>query len=156
MTIMDNNETRQQLRMRRIQELSVKYNGHWKFLQHLTGLGFSIYNEYKNHMPIDVYQKLFTYLLDKDGFDAVVGAERYMYWGNEKIDATYAIPFLIDNSVIMDIYAQDSIGNEERIVLKNKMKLTHMPYGMIVNFDKDRLYTERYARDKGTGIIDKL
>lgn len=153
---MENNEARQQLRERRIQELSAKYNGRWKFLQHLIGLGFSIYNEYKNRMPISVYQKLFAYLLDRDGFDAIVDAECPMYWGNEKIDATYAVPFLIDNHVIMDIYAQDSIGDVERIALKNKMKLTHIPYGMIVNFDNDRLYTERYVRDVTTGIFDKL
>lgn len=153
---MENNETRQQLRSRRIQELSVQYTGNWKFLQYLIGMGFKIYNEYKNHMPTDVYQKLFTFLLDKDGFDAIVNAERPIYWGQEMTDATYTIPFLIDNQVIMDIYAKDTIGNEERMALKTKMKLTHTQYGMIVNFDDDRLYTERYVRDKPTGIIDKL
>lgn len=153
---MEHVETREQLRLRRIEELKVEYRGHWKFLQYLVGLGFKIYNEYKNHMPTDVYQKLYCYLLDKDGFDAAVNAECPMYWGNDCINASYAIPFLIDNQVIMDIYAIESIGNDERLSLKNKMKLTHKPYGMIVNFDKDRLYTERYVRDRATGIIDKL
>lgn len=89
---MNNSETRQQLRTRRIQELSAKYKGHWKFLQYLVGLGFSIYNEYKNHMPTDVYQKLYAYLLDKDGFDSDVNAERPIYWGQDMTGATYAVP----------------------------------------------------------------
>lgn len=140
----------------RIKELAQQYPGRWGFFRYLTGLGFNIYNTYKNHFTPDIYEKLFAYLLKKDGFSAEHNIPKPMYWNNECIDATYDIPFLINGNVVMSIYALDRIDNPQRDKLQNIMKLTHMPYGMICNFDQNVLYTEKYIRDDKTGIIDKV
>jgi len=36
------------------------------------------------------------------------------------------------------------------------MNLTHMPYGMLINFGAESLYAEWYRRDDRTGVIDKI
>lgn len=137
-------------------QLSSRFQGRWKFFQYLTGLGFSIYNTYKNKFEVEVYQKLYAYLLSKDGFKAERNVPMTMYWGDDPIPETYKVPFLINGNIIMDIYATNIIDDNHRTALKCKMKLIHCPYGMIVNFDRTMLYTEKYIRDKKTGIIDRI
>ena len=44
---------------------------------------------------------------------------------------------------------------EHRNQLWNYMSLTHMSHGMLVNFAKDRLYSEWYIRDED-GEIEKV
>ena len=36
------------------------------------------------------------------------------------------------------------------------MNLTHLPYGMLINFSPDGLYSEWYYRNESTGNIDKI
>ena len=36
------------------------------------------------------------------------------------------------------------------------MNLTHLPYGMLINFSPDGLYSEWYHRNEVTGEIDKI
>ena len=36
------------------------------------------------------------------------------------------------------------------------MNLTHKPYGMLINFGPDGLFSEWYKRDNATGEIEKV
>jgi len=40
--------------------------------------------------------------------------------------------------------------------LWNYMNLTHLPYGMLINFSPDGLYSEWYKRDALRNEIDKI
>ena len=36
------------------------------------------------------------------------------------------------------------------------MNLTHLPYGMLINFSPNGLYSEWYQRNEDTGEIEKI
>lgn len=63
---------------------------------------------------------------------------------------------VINNNIIVELKAISTIGTPHRKQLFNYMNLTHIPYGMIINFGGDSLYSEWYYRDEKTGKIIKV
>lgn len=137
-------------------EIKERYNGRWKFFQYLSGTGMSIYNTYHYGMGRDVYAKIFECLLRREGIAVERDAELPMYWYDDKLDGTYNVDMLVNGNVIVDIYSIDRIDNEQRQILKSRMKLTHTHYGIVCNFDRNMFYSEWYILDKQTGIIDRI
>ena len=62
---------------------------------------------------------------------------------------------IVDEKVNVELKALEYIKKEHRNQLWNYMNLTHMSYGMLVNFSKERLYSEWYIRDDD-GEIEKV
>lgn len=139
-----------------LSEIASQYNGQWKFFQYLTGKGMSIYNTYKYGMGRDVYAKLLECLIRMDNIIVERDAELPMFWVDAKLDGTFTTDMVINNNVITDIYSIDNIDQEHRELLKSKMKLSHLKYGYICNFDHTKFYSEWYVRDNETGIIDRV
>lgn len=107
-------------------------------------------------MDRDTLEKCFMYLLRKDGVTAEQNVPMPMYWDEDPMGMECTVPFVINGNVVMDVYIQKTIGDQERQALKNKMRITRSPYGMICNFADHIFYTEKYTRDKKNGIIDKI
>ena len=63
---------------------------------------------------------------------------------------------VIDGNIIVELKAIAHIDTPHRRQLWNYMNLTHLPFGMLINFSPDGLYSEWYHRDPKTGIIDKV
>ena len=61
---------------------------------------------------------------------------------------------IVDELVIVELKALEYIKKEHRSQLWNYM-ITHMSHGMLVNFSKERLYSEWYIRDND-GEIEKV
>lgn len=137
-------------------DLASHYNGKWKFFQYLSGNGMKIYNAYHHGMGRDVYAKLFAHLLRHDGIAVTRNAQLPMYWYDEQLDDTYEVDMLVNNNIIVDIYSIEHIDQEQRQLLKSRMKLTHTPFGIVCNFDRNIFYSEWYVRDKATGIVERV
>ena len=137
-------------------DIASQYNGQWKFFQYLTGKGMSIYNMYKYGMGRDVYAKLIECLLQMDGITVQRDAALPMYWNDTCLDGTFPTDMLVNDNIIVDVYSIDIIKQEQREILVNKMKLSHSQYGYLCNYDRQIYYSEWYARDKKTGIIDRI
>ena len=60
---------------------------------------------------------------------------------------------VIDDNIIAELKSVKYVNNDHRKQLKNYMNLTHMPYGMLINFGADRLYSEWYRRDEDGEIV---
>lgn len=133
-----------------------EFNDKWRFFQYLTGQGMLIYNTYKYGLGVEIYGKLFKYIIGRQGIAYEDNAEMAIYWQDEKIDDTWCVGRLINKNIILDIHSLESITQKERDVLLGKMRLTHCKYGYICNFSPTKYYSEWYIRDEKTGNIDRI
>ena len=63
---------------------------------------------------------------------------------------------IVNGNIIIELKAINHIDTPHRRQLWNYMNLTHLPYGMLINFSPDGLYSEWYHRNESTGNIDKI
>lgn len=63
---------------------------------------------------------------------------------------------VINDDIIVELKALSHIDTPHRRQLWNYMNLTHLPYGMLVNFGPERLYSEWYFRNPNTCEIEKI
>jgi GxxExxY protein len=75
---------------------------------------------------------------------------------NVQLDQTYRMDLVISGNIIVELKAINHIDTPHRRQLWNYLNITHFPYGMIINFSPDGLYSEWYHRDSETGVIDKI
>ena len=79
-----------------------------------------------------------------------------MYWDDVKLDQSYRLDLVVNHNIIIELKATNGTGSEHRRQLLNYMNLTHLPFGMILNFGMKHLYFEWYVRDEETGEIEKV
>ena len=73
-----------------------------------------------------------------------------------QLDQTYRMDLVIDEDVIVELKAVSHVETIHRKQLWNYLNLTHKPYGMLINFGADHLYSEWYHRHPEDGSIEKI
>ena len=72
------------------------------------------------------------------------------------LDQNYRMDLVINDNIIVELKAIPFIDLSHRQQLWNYMNLTHIPYGMLINFGAESLYSEWYERDSASGRINKV
>ena len=115
-----------------------------------------VHRRYHNGLLESAYEAALKYLLELKGYKVERQVFLPMYWDDVKLDQTYRMDLVVNNEIILELKAVKFVDKEHRRQLFNYMHLTHMPYGMIVNFGGDSLFSEWYRRDQLTGEIEKV
>ena len=82
--------------------------------------------------------------------------KRYEFFRDITGEAMRGMDLVINGNIIIELKAINHIDTPHRRQLWNYMNLTHLPYGMLINFSPDGLYSEWYYRNESTGNIDKI
>lgn len=53
-------------------------------------------------------------------------------------------------NVIIELKAMDTVGDQQRKQLWSYLRLTNSPFGMLINFSPNGVYTERWGYDSDT------
>ena len=137
-------------------DLIQEYNDKFKFFKEITGEAMLVHRRYHNGLLESAYEAALKYLLELKGYKVERQVFQPMYWDDVKLDQTYRMDLVVNNEIILELKAVKFVDKEHRRQLFNYMHLTHMPYGMIVNFGGDSLFSEWYRRDQLTGEIEKV
>jgi len=121
----------------------------------ITGCAMKVYNKYHYGLLESAYEAALKYLLELGGHKVERQVYLPIFWDDVQLDQTYRMDLIVDGIVIVELKALEYVKKEHRTQLWNYMNLTHMSHGMLVNFAKDRLYSEWYIRDK-EGEIEKV
>ncbi len=137
--------------MNQIQE----YNNKYLFFREITGVAMKVYNKYRPGLLESAYEAAMKYLLESNGF--VVERQKFLpiFWDDVQLDQYYRMDLVVNASIIIELKAVNFIDKEHRRQLWNYMNLTHLPYGMLINFGPDRLFSEWYQRHDN-GVIEKV
>lgn len=114
-------------------------------------------NEFKPGLLESAYEAALKYLLEQKGIKCERQVHLPIYWKDVKLDQDYRMDLVINGNVIAELKAVNFVNDEHRHQLWNYMRLTHQPYGMIINFgNKERLFSEWYRRDSLSGDIERV
>ena len=137
-------------------DLTNDYNQRYAFFHDITGEAMKVHRKYKPGLLESAYEAALMYLLELKGYKVERQALLPIYWDDVKLDQTYRMDLVVNGSVIIELKAVQHVDTPHRRQLWNYMNLTHLPYGMLINFGSESLYSEWYHRDEKTGVIDKI
>ena len=136
-------------------DLIAEYNKKLEVFKSITGCAMKVYNKYHYGLLESAYEAALKYLLELEGHKVERQVYLPIFWDDVQLDQTYRMDMIVDELVIVELKALEYVKKEHRNQLWNYMNLTHMSHGMLINFSKDRLYSEWYIRDND-GEIEKV
>jgi len=132
-----------------------EHNKRYEFFREITGEAMLVHRKYKSGLLESAYEAALKYLLEQKEHKVERQVFLPIYWDNVQLDQTYRMDLVVDGQIIVELKAVSHIETAHRKQLWNYMNLTHMPYGMLINFGSDRLYSEWYQRCSN-GLIEKI
>lgn len=135
-----------------IEEQNRKYS----VLHTITGAAMAVHREYKPGLLESAYEAALKYLLEQDGMKVEQQVYLPIYWKDVQLDQSYRLDLVVNENIIVELKAVKYINLEHKIQLWNYMRITKMPYGMIINFGADSLFSEWYAFNSTTGLINRI
>ena len=132
-----------------------EYNKRYVFFVEITGIAMKVYNKYHYGLLESAYEAAMKYLLEQN--DYIVERQVFLpiYWDDVQLDQNYRMDLVVNKNIIVELKSIKYIGDEHRKQLKNYLNLTHLPYGMLINFSPDGIYSEWYER-YSDGTIEKI
>ena len=137
-------------------DLIAEYNKKYEFFRVITGVAMKVHSKYHYGLLESAYEAALKYLLEQKGHKVERQVFLPIYWDDVQLEQNYRMDLVINGNIIVELKAIAHIDTSHRRQLWNYMNLTHLPYGMFINFSSDGLYSEWYHRDPKTGIIDKV
>ena len=134
-----------------IKEHNLKY----KFFSDITGVAMKVHAKYHGGLLESAYEAALKYLLELQGFKVERQVELPIYWDEVKLDQRYRMDLVVNDNIILELKAVNFVDKEHRKQLFNYMNLTHVPYGMLINFGPKGLFSEWYVRHSD-GDIEKV
>ena len=132
-----------------------EHNLKYKFFSDITGVAMKVHAKYHGGLLESAYEAALKYLLELQGFKVERQVELPIYWDEVKLDQRYRMDLVVNDDIILELKAVNFVDKEHRKQLFNYMNLTHMPYGMLINFGPDGLYSEWYQR-YSDGDIERI
>ena len=136
-------------------DLLKEHNKKYQFFVDITGIAMKVYNKYHYGLLESAYEAAMRYLLEQDGYKVERQVYLPIYWDEVQLDQTYRMDLVIDDDIIVELKSIKFIGDEHRKQLKNYLNITHIKYGMLINFSPERIYSEWYERDTD-GTIERI
>ena len=133
-----------------------RHNKKYEFFCEITGEAMRVHREYHHGLLESTYEAALKYLLEQKGFKVEQQVMLPIYWKTVRLEQTYRMDLVVNRNVIIELKAINHVDTPHRRQLWNYMNLTHLPYGMLINFSPDGLYSEWYHRNEVTGEIDKI
>ena len=132
-----------------------EHNKKYKFFSDITGVAMKVHAKYHAGLLESAYEAALKYLLEQQGYKVERQVELPIYWDDVKLDQKYRMDLVVNDNIIIELKAVNYVDKEHRKQLFNYMNLTHVPYGMLINFGPKGLFSEWYERYKD-GEIEKI
>jgi len=110
----------------------------------VVGLTMDVHNRMGYGFLEKVYENALMILLRKAGIKAQQQCAIKVYFEDEEV-GSYVADIVVEESIILELKAQDTITNADRAQTLNYLKATGYKLAIILNFGKTRLQTERFA-----------
>ena len=137
-------------------DLISEHNQRFQFFADITGEAMRVYNKYHPGLLVSAYEAALEYLLKRKGYKVERQKFLPIFWDDVQLEQTYRMDLVVDDNIIIELKAVTFADTEHRKQLWNYMNLTHMEYGMLINFGNDqRLFSEWYKRYPD-GTIEKI
>jgi GxxExxY protein len=114
-----------------------------------------VHRKFKPGLLESAYEAALKYLLELKGMKVERQKFLPIFWDDVQLDQNYRMDLVINDNIICELKAVAHVDTPHRRQLFNYMNLTHTPYGMIINFGAQSLYSEWFYRHQD-GRIEKI
>ena len=132
-----------------------EHNSKYHYFKEITGIAMNVHAKYHSGLLESAYEAALKYLLEQHGYKVERQVALPIYWEDVMLDQTYRMDLVINDNIILELKAVNYVDREHRKQLFNYMNLTHIPYGMLINFGSRSLFSEWYERFPD-GEIEKI
>ena len=132
-----------------------EHNKKYQFFSDITGVAMKVHSKYHASLLESAYEAALKYLLELQGFKVERQVELPIYWDDVKLDQKYRMDLVVNDNIVLELKAVNYVDKEHRKQLFNYMNLTHMTYGMLINFGPKGLFSEWHER-YSDGEIEKI
>lgn len=133
-----------------------EHNNRWRFFYDITGEAMRVHRKYHSGLLESAYEAALKYLLEQKGYKIEQQKMLPMFWEDTQLPQYYRMDLVINDEIIVELKAVSYIETAHRRQLWNYINLTHIPYGMIINFGGDCLFSEWYYRHPNSEYIEKI
>ena len=137
-------------------DLIEEHNRRYEFFREITGVAMLVHRKYKPGLLESAYEAALEFLLVQKGYTVERQVYLPIYWEDVMLEQTYRMDLVVNEEIIIELKAVSHVDTSHRRQLWNYLNLTHLPYGMIINFGSDSLYSEWYHRNNESGVIDRV
>ncbi|UKK54763.1 GxxExxY protein [Prevotella sp. E2-28] len=132
-----------------------EHNKKYQFFSDITGVAMKVHSKFRAGLLESAYEAALKYLLEQQGYKVERQVELPIYWEDVKLDQKYRMDLVVNDNIILELKAVNFVDKEHRRQLFNYLNLTHMTYGMLINFGPKGLFSEWYER-YSDGEIEKI
>ena len=136
-------------------DLIRKHNEKYQFFKVITGEAMRVHAKFKPGLLESAYEAALKYLLEQQGMKCERQVHLPIYWDNVKLDQSYRMDLVANGNVILELKAVSHTTDEHVQQLFNYMRLTQQPYGILINFGSQHLYSAWYEL-YSDGRIEKV
>ena len=133
-----------------------EHNDRYAFFCDITGEAMRVHRKYHPGLIESAYEAALKYLLEQKGYKVERQVLLPIFWDDVQLDQTYRMDLVVNDNIIVELKAVGHTTEDHVRQLWNYMNLTHMEYGMLINFGSDRLYSVWYRRDSNSRQIEKV
>ena len=137
-------------------DLIKEYNARLEPLRVITGEAMRVHRKFKPGLLESAYEAALKYLLDLKGFKVERQVYLPIFWDDVQLEQSYRMDLVVNDGIILELKAVGHVDSAHVKQLWSYMNLTHMEYGMLINFGAQSLYSEWFRRDPQTGKIEKV
>lgn len=137
-------------------DLIKEYNARLEPLRVITGEAMRVHRKFKPGLLESAYEAALKYLLDLKGFKVERQVYLPIFWDDIKLEQSYRMDLVVNDGIILELKAVGHVDAAHVKQLWSYMNITHMEYGMLINFGAQSLYSEWFRRDPQTGKIEKV
>ena len=113
---------------------------------------YKVYNTLKYGFLEKVYENAMAIELRKMGFDVKCQYPVHVYYDNKIIGEYYA-DIIVNDIVVIELKATNSILEEHEFQLINYLKATEIELGLLMNFGKEAEYKRKVFMNKNKKLI---
>jgi len=132
------------------------YNKQWDFFKDIVGEAMKVHRKYKPGLLESAYEAALKYLLELKGYKVERQVYLPIFWDDVQLDQSYRMDLVVNDNIILELKAVNHVDPAHVRQLWSYMNITHKPYGMVINFGSNRLYSEWFKRDAMTGQIERV
>ncbi len=133
-----------------------EYNKRYEFFKDIAGEAMKVHRKWRGGLLESAYEAALKYLLEQKGYTVERQVFVPMYWDNVRLEQDYRLDLLINGDIILELKAIKHIDTPHRQQLWSYLRITRKPYGMLINFSPEGLYSEWYHYVDATGEIDRI
>lgn len=113
-----------------------------------------VINFLKGGLQESAYHAALEWELNQSGLKVLVEQPFNMWYRGHQLSKGYKLDLVIDDSIIVELKAKEELTSEHRLQLFNYMRLTNVPFGVLVNFGMNGTVSfERYLYIKESNSV---